>query len=201
MDLLVPCAARAAPAPGCAGIAIDRARARIRVPAGVRIDLGGIGKGYAADRIAEGLVARGAVGTCIAVGGDVRAAGQSPIDDGPWPIDVEDPCSPSRVLFTLDVRDGGVVTSTRLLRRWQHGGRWRHHLIDPATGAPCEGRIAAVIVADDRTWRAEAWAKAVFVAGPHEGRALLDDQGLRGWIVHDDGRCISSDATRHRVAS
>jgi thiamine biosynthesis lipoprotein len=199
LELLVPSRGRAAPAPGCSGIVIDRHRRRIRLPAGVRIDFGGIGKGYAADRVAEELVQRGAAGACVAVGGDVRAAGCSPFDGRPWPIDVEDPCSGSRVLFTLDVRDGGVVTSTRLLRRWQHGGRWRHHLIDPATGEPCESPIAAVIVADDQTWRAEAWAKAVFVAGLAAGPALLDEHGLRGWIVQHDGRCLASNATQHRV--
>ena len=200
MELIVPVASGAEPAPGCSRIAIDRAHARIRLPVGVRIDLGGIGKGYAADRIAEGLVARGAAGACIAIGGDVRAIGCSPHQGRPWPIDVEDPYSQTQVLFTVDVDDGGVVTSTPLFRRWQHGGRWRHHLIDPATGEPCESRIAAAIVADRQTWRAEAWAKAVFVAGPDEGLALLDGHGLCGWIVRDDGRRLTSDAAQHRAA-
>jgi hypothetical protein len=56
-----------------------------------------------------------------------------------------------------------------------------------------------VIVAHHETWRAEAWAKAVFVAGVADGLALLDDRGLRGWIVHDNGRCVASEAAHRQV--
>ncbi|HZP30691.1 MAG TPA: FAD:protein FMN transferase [Acidimicrobiia bacterium] len=169
-------------APGCAGIVLDRADRTVRLPAGVGIDLGGIGKGFAADLVARGLVERGAAGACVALGGDVRTGGRGP-GDGPWLVPVEDPFDEQSVLFTHALDDGAIVTSTRLFRRWVHDGRLRHHIIDPATGAPADTGVAAVVVADRVAWRAEALAKAALIAGLHDGRALLEGHGVEAWIV------------------
>ena len=79
------------------------------------------------------------------------------------------------------------MTSTRLFRRWIQDGCVRHHIIDPATGAPADRGLAAVIVADRDAWRAEALAKAALVAGRTDGRALLDANGVDAWIVDDHG--------------
>ena len=175
------------PAPGCAGIVIDRAHSTITLPTGCVIDLGGIGKGYAGDLVVRGLLARGASGACIGVGGDVRALGAGP-DNGAWPIEVENPFAAGQTLFTIPLRDSAIVTSTRLIRRWRHRGRWRHHIIDPATGRPADTGLAAVIVADRVAWRAEGLAKAALVAGEARGRALLDRHEVTGWFVDDVGR-------------
>jgi thiamine biosynthesis lipoprotein len=172
------------PAPGCDGIEIDRAAATVTLPAGTGLDLGGIGKGYAADLIAERLVVAGAAGVCLALGGDVRAAGEGP-DGGRWMVPVEDPFDERRTLFTHPLTDGAIVTSTRLFRRWRHCGTERHHILDPATGAPAAGGIAAVVVADAVAGRAEALAKAALVAGPDAGRELLVRHRVEAWIVHD----------------
>jgi thiamine biosynthesis lipoprotein len=188
---------RVGPAPGCSGISLDIDRSTVWLPADVGLDLGGIGKGYAADVVAAGLVARGARGACVAVGGDVRCSGRGPIG-GSWEIDVEDPIAPDRTLFAHRIGDGAIVTSTRRLRRWRHGGRWRHHLIDPSTGEPAEGDVTAVVVADSTAWQAEGWAKAAFVAGAG-ALDLLDRAGRTAWIVHDDGRVVGS-ATARRGA-
>jgi FAD:protein FMN transferase len=179
------------PTPGCSAIVIDSTRRTVLLPDGVGLDLGGIGKGYAADIVARDLIARGAVGACISMGGDVRCAGVSPVAGG-WDIEIEDPFDPQRTLFTRRLTDSAIVTSTRLFRRWLHGGRWQHHLIDPSTGAPADRRVAAVIVADREAWRAEGWAKAAFVSGSIEGVELLDRGGLAGWIVDDDGVVVAS---------
>jgi thiamine biosynthesis lipoprotein len=172
------------PAPGCAGIVVDRAAGTVRLPAGVGLDLGGIGKGAAADRVVDGLRARGVAAACIALGGDVRAfgPGNGPAGRG-WEIPIEDPHDESRVLFTHVVDDGAIVTSTDRFRRWVRDGREQHHLIDPATGRPADTGLAAVVVADRSAARAEVLAKAAFVAGPDAGALLLDRFGAQGWFV------------------
>jgi len=173
--------------PGCAGIVLDATHCTVALPAGVGLDLGGIGKGAAADRIAEGVVARGASGACVALGGDVRAAGAAP-GGAPWPIPVEDPFDDTRTMLTVPLRDAAVVTSTRLIHRWVHDGVPRHHLIDPATGHPADRGVAAVVVHAPDAWWAESLAKAALVAGVQEGLDLLAGHGVTGWLVDDDAR-------------
>jgi FAD:protein FMN transferase len=180
-------------APGCAGIDVDVVAGTVWLPDGVAIDLGGVGKGYAGDLVARGLLARGALGACIGLGGDIRCCGAGPVD-GDWDIEVEHPFDGNRALFTSRLRDAAIVTSTRLFRRWVHRGRWQHHLIDPATGAPADRGVAAVIVTDRDAWRAEGMAKAALVAGADRGRALLDHHGVAGWFVDDDQRVTESAA-------
>jgi thiamine biosynthesis lipoprotein len=163
---------------------IDRAAGTVRLPAGVRIDLGGIGKGSAADRVAAGLRERGVTAACVALGGDVRAFGSGNGPDGRgWAIPVEDPDDPGRVRFTHVIDDGAIVTSTDRFRRWRRDGHDHHHLLDPATGLPARTGLRAVIVADRSCARAEVLAKTAFVAGRSDGAALLARFGAEGWFV------------------
>ena len=177
---------RSMPVPGCAGIVLDRDACTVMLPEGVGLDLGGIGKGAAADHLATGIVARGAGGACVAMGGDVRAAGATP-GGAPWPIPVLDPFDDTRSMLTVPLGDAAVVTSTRLIHRWVHEGVPRHHLIDPATGHPADRGVAAVVVQAPTARWAECIAKAALVAGVPDGLALLRGHEASGWIVADDG--------------
>lgn len=188
-ELRVPAVAgpvATAPAPGCAGITCDPVASTVRLPAGTALDLGGIGKGTAADRVATGLRARGVSSACVSLGGDVRAFGTGNHRDG-WAVPVEDPLDEDRVLFTHVVTDGAIVTSTDRFRRWHHAGREHHHLIDPTTGRPAETGLAAVVVADTACARAEVLTKAAFVAGTERGTDLLARWGRHvgrdAWFV------------------
>ena len=89
-------------------------RARVRLPPGVRIDLGGIGKGLAADLVSRGLVDRGARSALVSLGGDMRARGEVP--DGAWQIPVEHPLDPTAVAFVHPLDDAALVSSTRAFR-------------------------------------------------------------------------------------
>ncbi|MCJ7438576.1 MAG: FAD:protein FMN transferase [Acidimicrobiia bacterium] len=184
------------PAPGCADIVVDRARATITLPPGTGLDLGGIGKGAAADLVTSGVLARGSLGVCVGLGGDIRCAGAGP-DDGRWHIDVEDPFDEDRVLFTQPIDEGALVTSTVRFRRWRQRGIWRHHIIDPATGLPSTSGIVAAIVGDATAARAEALAKAALVAGRNEGIALLVRAGVTGCLVDDRGQATMIEHARH----
>jgi thiamine biosynthesis lipoprotein len=174
------------PARGCGGIEIDVAAGVVALPPGVAVDLGGVGKGYAADLVSAQLMASGATTVCVGMGGDLRCRGLGP-DDGGWDLTVEDPFDASRPLVTVRLRDAAIVTSTTLLRRWVHRDRVRHHLIDPSTGRPVDNGCVAAIVSDVDAWRAEGLAKAAVVAGLRDGLALLDEAQVGGWIVRSDG--------------
>ena len=172
--------------PGCADVDVDLARSTVARPPGLHLDLGGLGKGRAADLVAVELCELGAVGASVSLGGDVRAAGRGA--DGSWQVAVADPFEPTRDLAVVHLADGAVATSSTIGRRWAGPDGPRHHLIDPATAAPStSGVAAATVVAASCAW-AEAVAKAVVIAGRDAGAALAEDLGLPTLIVGDDGR-------------
>jgi thiamine biosynthesis lipoprotein len=155
----------------------------VRLPAGIRLDLGGIGKGHAGDLLARELLEAGAEGICVDLGGDVRVAGTPPTPPA-WSVDVDPSIAAGR---SFRLVDGAVATSTRLRRTWSRGGTACHHLVDPATGRPAWSGLAAVTVIAASAAHAEVLAKAAFVAGPERGAALLDRHGVTGLLVLDDG--------------
>jgi thiamine biosynthesis lipoprotein len=172
-------------APGCASVALDARLHAVTLPVGTSIDPGGIGKGLAADLVAEELLAAGADGVLVDLGGDVRVAGTGP-QDGAWVVDVEHPLYGRRSLLHLLLRDAGIATSSRLRRRWHRDGVPRHHLLDPATGRPTLGTLVAATVVAGEAWWAEALTKAVFVGG------LEAAAGASALLVDDDGTCTGT---------
>jgi thiamine biosynthesis lipoprotein len=174
------------PTTGCAGIQLEPAIQSVVLPAGVGIDPGGIGKGLAADIVVEELLAHGARGALVDIGGDIRVEGEGP-DGGAWIIDIEDPLDPERVLLHLALHGAGIATSSRLRRRWHQNGVEHHHLIDPGTGEPIITRIVAVSVIAAQAWWAEALTKAVLVAGD-----LTPVCGASAVIVDVHGRTVAT---------
>ncbi len=150
---------RAASAPGFANVEFDAINRTVSLPAGCGLDLGGIGKGLTADRVVEGLVERGAVSVCVSMGGDVRVGGPGPDYDGAWDIRVEDPRN-DRDAFVFPLLDEALAQSSTLLRRWRHGSREVHHLIDPRTGESSNSGVECVVVTVREAWRAETLARA-----------------------------------------
>jgi thiamine biosynthesis lipoprotein len=152
---------------------IDIAGATVEVERGFRIDLGGIGKGYAAERAAELLAL---AGPCIvSVGGDIAVRGV-PRSGGVWPVAVGN-------AVVLGLAHGGLATSGSDRRRWRRGGRDLHHLIDPETGAPAESDLLRVTVVAGDAIEAEVLATALFVGGASEAAAA----GVRAVLVERDG--------------
>jgi thiamine biosynthesis lipoprotein len=149
------------PAPGIASIRVDSERQTVTLADGVGIDPGGIGKGLAADMVADELMQRGARGVLVDIGGDICCRGAGPWD-GAWVVDVAHPFRDAALLH-LALRDAGIATSSCLRRRWAGGAR--HHIVDPATGRHTATAIVAATVIAAAAWRAEALAKAVIVAG------------------------------------
>ncbi len=155
---------------------------------GVEIDPGGIGKGLAADLVVELMLAEGARGALVNVGGDLRVEGVAPEGDG-WVVAIADPNDAERVVGTIALDAGAVASTWRTKRAWTApDGTPRHHLIDPATGLPAASGLAGVTVITGRAWQAEVLAKAAFLAGPVDGAALLAAHDAAGLLVADDGQ-------------
>lgn len=184
-------AAPPAPSSAFSAMELDSESARVRLPRGMRIDLGGVGKGLAADLVARGLVDRGARTALVGLGGDLRARGEAPPAGG-WEIPVLDPFDDTRVAFTVPLAQGAIVTSTTRMRTWTRGGRRYHHLIDPATADSARTGVVAVVVNAREAWWAEGIAKAVVVAGAEAGRELAESSVVHAWIFLDDGRMLET---------
>jgi thiamine biosynthesis lipoprotein len=156
-----------------AGAAVEVGIRSARVAPGAAVDLGGIGKGYAAARALAAMhdAWPGMPGALVDLGGDLALAGSAP-EGGPWKIDVVDPRNPLRPPARLLLSGGGVATSGRDVRRFGPGRRL-HHLIDPRTGAPAiAGPLAVTVVAPDAAL-AEATATALAISDEAEAAAHI----------------------------
>ncbi len=167
-------------------IIVDARRSTVTLPPGVGFDPGGIGKGYAADLLLDELLAEGAAGACVNLGGDLRVDGTAP-DGGSWVIAIQHPLRPEPAA-TVTLDRGAVATSSRVRRTWGPRDDRRHHLIDPATGRPARSGLAAATVIAAHGWQAEILTKAAFIGGSFQGLALLAITGTDGLLVDDQGR-------------
>lgn len=163
---------------------VDRIVGAIRLESGARLDLGGIGKGRAADLVATELSALGARGVLVSLGGDLRAIGDAPTSHG-WIIEMESVLGTAFGRIALG--DGAVATSSQLTRRWRRDGAAMHHLIDPHTRACARSDIAACTVISGEAERAEVIAKAALIAGATRGAALVGDLDVAAQFVLLDG--------------
>lgn len=146
---------------------------------GVRLDLGGIGKGYACERAAEILAT---AGPCL-----VNAGGDIATRSGDWTVSIETADEP----LTLELSgSSALATSGRDLRRWRRAGRELHHLIDPATGLPSASDLLRVTAIAHDAVDAEVAAKALFLAGAEAAREEADRLGIPALLVTQDGRTI-----------
>jgi thiamine biosynthesis lipoprotein len=181
------------PTPGAGGLEIDHRASTVRLPLGVHLDLGGIGKGRAADLVADALVTAGSEHVLVNLGGDLRVVGGHP-DGGPWGIGVEDPLDAARTVVTLALDDGAVATSTTARRRWTQGGRARHHLIDPRTGEPVATSLVAVTAVCPEAIDADVLAKVALIADRELAIEMLNARGVPALLVDDHGRWSATGA-------
>ena len=179
------------PAEGMAQIEIDAAQNRIFLPAGLGFDPGGIGKGLAADIVAESLVTSGAHAAMVAVGGDVRIAGDAP---GNWTVEVESPFDPNETIAELRLLAGAVCTSSVRAKAWLHRDESVHHIIDPSTGYPATSSIVSATVIAADAWLAEALCKAAIMTEPIDAIAFCGSVGVDAIVVDVDGIVWTTDA-------
>lgn len=172
-------------------VQINRPRREIYKPAGVRLDLGGMGKGWTVDRAADQLQGLGPF--LVNAGGDIFAY-QSPPGEKGWQIDLVHPLNSELSMARLYLHHRAIATSTIAKRRWQHAGQFKHHLIDPRTGQPAQTDALSVSVIADRTVLAEIYAKIALILGTAQGLAYLQSlPGVEGLIYTADRQILYTD--------
>lgn len=164
----------------CGGrVDVDMRTGRVTLGEGTCLDLGGIAKGWAADRVADML---GVHGAClVSMGGDIAVRGTH--HGRPWPVEVMHGDRPR----VVGVRRGGMATSGTDRRRWRRGGTDMHHVIDPATGTPSTTDLMRVTALADDAATAEAWATALLLAGGERAGAEARARGITAVLVRTDG--------------
>ncbi len=167
-------------------IELDESDHAITLPAGVQIDLGGIGKAWAAHRAADILEH---TGPCIvSAGGDVTVRGEAYPGEG-WFVAIKDPLCPERQIANLEVSTSGVATSGIDRRRWTRNGVTAHHIIDPRTGRPAETDLLSVTVIAPDVLIAERLALTAMVLGSQRALDLTENEcATEALLVLVDGR-------------
>jgi thiamine biosynthesis lipoprotein ApbE len=167
-------------------VQLDRERTTLRIPLGVKLDLGATAKAWAADRAAQAVHDATGCGVLVSLGGDISTVGPSPTHG--WRIHVTDdhrsgPGAPGQ---TVSISGGGLATSSTSVRRWRHEGRTMHHIIDPATGGPARSVWRTVSVAASDCADANIAATAAIVKG-RQAPEWLAGMDLPARLVGHDG--------------
>ena len=157
----------------------------IFLPHGMRLDLGGIAKGWIAEQAAL-ILADYSLACLVDAGGDMFMVGL-PEGESSWQIDLEDPRNPDWSLTSLNVLPGALTTSSVMKRKWKQGETSRHHLIDPRTGEPAETDWLSVTVVAPHADMAEVFAKALLIVGPQEAEMLAHNAPEISYLAVDHG--------------
>jgi len=171
-------------------VSVDSCAGRVRLPRGIRLDLGASAKAWAADRAAKTATADTSCGVLVSLGGDIATCGDAP--PGGWRIRVTEdhrsqPDAPGQ---TVSIQDGGLATSSTTVRRWHHDGRDMHHIIDPRTGEPARSAWRTVSVAAASCAEANIAATAAIVRGA-PAAAWLAGLGLPARLVDHEGQVLT----------
>jgi thiamine biosynthesis lipoprotein len=157
---------------------------------GMRIDLGGIAKGYSVDRGIEILQKQGITRAMVNAGGDTRIIGDR--FGKPWVVGVRDPDHEGKVFLRLPLTDTAFSTSGDYERYFDENGKRFHHIIDPKTGDSAR-KVRSVTIIGGNATRTDALTKSVFIMGPDEGIAFINTlPDVDAVAVAPDGRVIYS---------
>ncbi|HLO05175.1 MAG TPA: FAD:protein FMN transferase, partial [Terriglobales bacterium] len=132
---------------------------------GVEIDPGGVGKGYAVDRMVEVLRARGIRNALVAASGSsIFGLGNPPEEPRGWPISIADPWDHRKNAAQVFLKDLSLSTSGSYEKSFRAGGRRYSHIMDPRRGVPAESAVQVTVIAP-RAIDSEVWAKPYFIRG------------------------------------
>ena len=162
-------------------IRMDDARRMARLPSGVGLDFGGIGKGLAVDAALDQLEEAGITPTLVNAGGDLAVRGLPP-GELRWTV-----AAPGKGGdWAIGLERGALATSGVERRRWRQGEIERHHLIDPRTGEPAQSGLWSVTAAAGSCAQAEVAAKTALILGEERGVDFIEEIGLAALLVRED---------------
>ncbi len=178
------------------GIEIDEEALAVRLAdPQAKLDLGGIAKGYVADRLCDLLrTETSATGAVLSLGGNIALFGEKPNGE-PWETGIRDPNGPGgdNVVGTARVREGSLVTSGLYERVFEQGGVTYWHILDPRTGEPVQTDVASVTVLSPSSTAADALSTTLFVAGSRRGSEIADAlEDTAAYFILQDGRTVES---------
>lgn len=169
---------------GYRNIILDRGRQTVRFARrGVELDAGGIGKGYAVDRMVE-VLRRSGIDTALvsAAGSSIYGLGAPPGEKG-WKVDIRDPKDERKTVAQVFLQNNSMSTSGNYEKFFYADGRTYAHIMDPRTGFPAQGVLSVSVIAP-RTIDSEAWTKPLFVNGRHWAESHKP-AGLRAFFCED----------------
>lgn len=166
----------------------------VRLPAGMMIDLGGIAKGYIADRIKAYLVNRGVRHAILSFGGNIVAIGEKKPDGTEWKVGVQDIDKKTGEYMLVSRSLGGsTVTSGIYERGFDLDGVRYHHLLSASTGWPVQNELASVTIFSDSSMEGDALSTAAFVLGTEEGLKLIESlEGIEALFISRDRKVTYS---------
>ena len=168
----------------------------VTLPEGMMIDLGGIAKGYIADRVKAYLEKRGIGHAILSFGGNIVAIGKKP-DGTDWKVGIQDIDKPTGAYMLVAANRGGsTVTSGIYERGFELDGVYYHHLLNPKTGWPEQNELASVTILSESSMEGDALATAAFILGTEKGLELINSlEGIEAvFIARDRGVTYSSGA-------
>jgi thiamine biosynthesis lipoprotein len=164
----------------------------------MRIDVGGIGKGYAADRAVEMMRKAGASAGVVALSGDIKTFGQLPDGQG-FPVGIQHPRIDGAVLAWIDLQDEAISTAGDYERYFEREGVRYHHILDPQTLQPARGCQSVTVIAREGVW-ADGLDTGIFVMGPERGMELVEHLAdVEAIIVDAEGRMLVSSGLKSRI--
>ena len=173
-------------------VEVDRLAGTVRFLApGVRINLGGIAKGYTVERAVSLIRSRGIRHAIVTAGGDSRLLGDRL--GQPFMVGIRDPRVDGEVVLTIPLQDEAISTSGDYERYFEEDGQRYHHIIEPATGLPASGIRSATIVGPDAVLT-DALSTSVFVMGVDQGLTMISTlPDYEGIVIDAEGRLFYSD--------
>lgn len=145
-------------------IEFDEKSSSIKLGKNMKIDLGGIAKGYTSSRVMQIFKDCGVTSGLVSLGGNVQALGTK-TDGTDWQIAIENPDKSSDYIGVVSVKDKAVITSGGYERYFEKNGKTYHHILDPKTGYPAESGLKSVTIVSDNGTLADALSTSLFVMG------------------------------------
>ncbi len=165
---------------------------------GMKIDVGGIGKGFAADRAVVVMQSAGATAGVVALSGDIKTFGRLP-DGSRFPFGIKHPRKEGVLLARIDLQDEAISTAGDYERYFERAGIRYHHILDPRTLEPARGCQSVTVIAREGAL-ADGLDTGIFVLGPDRGMDLVERlPDVEAVIVDSEGRILVSSGLKDRL--
>jgi len=172
---------------------------------GMEIDLGGIAKGYAADKAVDAIKTKGIKSALIAVAGDIRGFGVNSTGK-PWKVGIQNPRPETEsekpwedIIASLRLEDRAISTSGDYQRFFFQNDKRYHHILDRETGFPAESDLISVTIIAPEGYVADGLSTAVFVLGAKKGLALINSMGLDAVLINVNRKVLVTENIRDKI--